>query len=136
MTTIKTPFSINENGKVSFVTDRDSEAKQRVTDVLVTGKGERVMKPTYGANALDLLFEPVDDLLFAEFRMDAINELARSLSGVAVDDIIIKPANPYEMDDYATTLSIAVRYRVGPLDRASYTFSIGNPSSLTQESLL
>lgn len=136
MTTIKTPFKINENGKVGYVTDLESAAKQRITDALVTSKGERVMKPEYGANALDLLFEPVDDLLYAEFRMDAINDLARSVSGVAIDDIVIQPASPYEIDDYATTLQIGVRYRVGPLDKASYTFSIGNPNNITQESPL
>lgn len=136
MTAIKLPFSINANGQVDSVTDRDTIVRQRITDVLITSNGERTMKPTYGANARLLLFEPVDDLLFGEFRMDALNALAGSTSGVVVEDLSVQPASPLEFDDYATTLTVSVRYRIGPLQRGSYSFSINNPSLLTEESPL
>jgi len=136
MTVIKMPFSINANGRIDSTTDRDVAVRQRITDILVTSVGERVMKPTYGGNARLLLFEPVDDLLFGEFRMDAMNELSRSLTGVTIEDLSVRPASYTEFDDFATTLTISVRYRIGPLQRSSFTFSIGNPNSLTEESSL
>lgn len=136
MTAIKLPFSINSSGRVDVTTDRDDAVRQRITDVLVTSNGERVMKPTYGANARLLLFEPVDTLLFGEFRMDALNELSRSLSGVTVEDLSVRPASFNEFDDFATTLTISVRYRIGPLQRSSFSFSIGNPNTLNEESSL
>lgn len=136
MSTIKLPFSIDSHGRVDSTTDRDVAVRQRITDVLVTSTGERTMKPTYGGNARILLFEPVDDLLFGEFRMDALTELSRSVSGVAIEDLSVRPEGFNQFDDSATTLSISVRYRIGPLQRSSYSFSIGNPNNFTEESPL
>lgn len=136
MTVIKLPFSINSNGRVDSTTDNDIAVQQRIIDVLSTSTGERLMKPTYGANARLLLFEPVDELVFGEFRMDALNELTRSLSGVTIQDLTVRPASFTEFDDYATTLTISVRYQIGPFQKSSFSFSIGNPNTLTEESSL
>lgn len=136
MTAIKLPFSIDQHGGISSTTNPDTIVRQQITDILVTSTGERTMQPTYGGNARLLLFEPVDDLLFAEFRMDALNELARSLSTASIEDLSVAPSSNYEFDDYATSLSISVRYRVGPFDRSFFSFSIGNPNNLTEESSL
>jgi phage baseplate assembly protein W len=136
MTVIKLPFTINSNGRVDTSTDRDVAIKQRIVDVLTTSNGERLMKPTYGGNARLLLFEPADELFFGEFRMDALNELARSLSGVTIQDLTVRPTSFNEGDDYATTLSISVRYQLGPFQNSSFSFSIGNPNNFTEESSL
>jgi bisphosphoglycerate-independent phosphoglycerate mutase (AlkP superfamily) len=136
MSSIKIPFGTDFSGKIAFTNDQNTTARQQITDVLVTSKGDRVMKPTYGANAMDLLFEPVDNLVFAEFRMDAIGELSRSLTGVSVQDLVVKPSDSNSFDDYDTTLEVAVRYSVGPLTKSSYSFSIGNASNFTEESSL
>lgn len=136
MTVIQMPFSVNANGQVNSTTDRDIAIQQRITDVLVTSTGERTMKPTYGGNARLLLFEPVDDLLFGEFRMDALNELSRSLSGATIEDLSVRPASYAEFDDYATTLNVSVRYRLGPFQKSAFSFSIGNPNTITEESSL
>jgi phage baseplate assembly protein W len=136
MTVIKIPFTISDSGLVGTTTDADVAVQQRIIDVLTTSVGERVMKPTYGANARLLLFEPVDALFFGEFRMDALNELSRSLSGVTIQDLSVQPASSSEFDDYATTLTISVRYQIGPFQKSSFSFLIGNPNTLTEESPL
>lgn len=136
MSSIKMPFGTDFSGKIAFTNDQNITARQQITDVLVTGKGDRVMKPTYGAGAMDLLFEPVDNLVFSEFRMDALGELSRSLTGVSVQDLVVKPSEAGSFDDYDTTLQVAVRYKVGPLTTSSYSFSIGNASNFTEESSL
>lgn len=136
MPTIKIPFSISSNGTVSAVTDSKRAIEQRITDVLVTTKGERTMRPAYGAGMTELLFEPIDDLLYGEFRVDGLDELARSVTGVAIEDMSIVPADSSMTDVYETSLYIGVTYKVGPFDRGSVSLYLGDPNTLTQESTL
>lgn len=134
MTAISVPFRIADNGRVAVTTDIEEAARQRIMDVLVTTKGERVMRPIYGAGAYDLLFEPVDDLLYGEFRVDAMNELNLNVSGVAVQNIIVEPATPYLTDDFLTTLDVSVQYKVGLSNSSLFSFSVGDAGTLTEES--
>lgn len=134
MTAISIPFRIADNGRVAVTTDIEEAARQRILDVLVTTKGERVMRPIYGAGAYDLLFEPVDDLLYGEFRIDAMNELNLNVSGVSVQNIIVEPATPYLTDDFLTTLDVSVQYKVGLSNSSLFSFSVGDAGTLTEES--
>lgn len=136
MPTVKIPFSISSNGTVSQVTDARRAVEQRITDVLVTTKGERVMRPAYGAGMTELLFEPIDDLLYGEFRVDGLDELARSVSGVTIEDLSITPADSGLTDMYETSLNVGVTYKVGPFDRGAVSVYLGDPNNLTQESTL
>jgi phage baseplate assembly protein W len=136
MSTLKTPFSFTPNGTVATETDPRKKVEQRIIDTLVTTQGERLMRPLYGASATSLLFEPVDDLLYGEFRIDALDELTRQVSGVSIEDLSISPANSYETDMYETSLNISVRYKIGPFDRGSVSLYLGDPNTLTQESAL
>ena len=136
MAVIQMPFTINSNGQVNATTDRDIAVRQRITDVLVTSTGERTMKPTYGGNARLLLFEPMDELLFGEFRMDALTELSRSMTGATIQDLSVQPASSAQFDDYATTLLVSVRYSIGTFQKSSFSFLIGDPNTITEESSL
>lgn len=136
MSTIKTPFSISEYGTVSFVTDPKKSIEQRITDVLVTTKGERTMRPMYGASISELLFEPVDELLYGEFKMDGLDELARSVTGVSIENLSIVPATSAMTDMYETSLDVSVSYKIGPFDRGYVSVYLGDPNTLTQESSL
>jgi hypothetical protein len=136
MPSIKIPFSISSNGTVSQITDARRAVEQRITDVLVTTKGERVMRPTYGAGMTELMFEPIDDLLYGEFRMDGLDELSRTVSGVIIEDLVITPADSGMTDMYETSLNVGVTYKVGPFDRGTVSVYLGDPNTLTQESTL
>jgi hypothetical protein len=136
MTTIKIPFSITASGDIGVETDPKKQVEQRIIDTLITTKGERLMRPLYGASATALLFEPVDDLLYGEFRIDALNEISRQVTGAVIQDLTVTPANVYQTDQYETTLNISVSYKIGPFDRGQLNFFLGDPNSLTQESAL
>lgn len=137
MTTIKTPFVISESGRVARVIDQNVVARQQITDVLVTSKRERTARPGYGAGVLDLLFEPIDDLVYNEFKMDAMTELSKQVSNAAVVNIAIAPASiPYFADDMASTIEITAQYRTSVNDMQSFTFQIANPDLITEETLL
>lgn len=134
MTAISIPFRIAENGRVATTTDLEEAIKQRIIDVLVTTKGERVMRPIYGASSSDLLFEPMDDLLYGEFKVDALNELNLNVSGVSIQNIFVEPATPYLTDDFLTTLNVSVQYKIGLSNSSLFSFTIGDPGTLTEES--
>jgi len=136
MTSIKTPFSFTQNGSVAIETDPYKKIEQRIIDTLVTTQGERLMRPLYGAGATELLFEPIDELLYGEFRMDALNELSREVSEVTIEDLDVSPATSFVTDLYETTLNISVSYKIGPFDRGSLSLYLGDPNTLNQESLL
>jgi phage baseplate assembly protein W len=137
MTSIRVPFSINASGKVTKALDPQVIAEQQIIDVLTTDKFERVLRPDYGASAQQLLFEPMDDLVFSEFKMDALQELNRNLTIATVSDIRIRPVSvPVTGDEGQNVLEIWVRYKMLPFTQTSFTFRITAPSYLTEESIL
>jgi|Laugrespbdmm15sd_2_1035082.scaffolds.fasta_scaffold150419_2 hypothetical protein len=137
MTSIRVPFSINASGKVAKTLDPQVVAEQQIIDVLTTDKFERVLRPDYGASAQQLLFEPMDDLVFSEFKMDALQELNRNLTIATVSDIRIRPLSvPVTGDEGQNVLEIWVRYKMLPFTQTSFTFRITAPSYLTEESIL
>lgn len=137
MATIKTPFTIAASGRVERVLDQNTIARQQITDVLVTSKRERTARPGYGAGVLDLLFEPIDDLVYSEFKMDAMMEINKQVTSAAVMNISIAPATiPYFADDTASTIEVTTQYRTSANDMQSFSFQIANPDLMTEETLL
>lgn len=137
MPSIRVPFSIDQSGKVSSTSSLEEIAKQHIIDVLTTDKFERVIRPEYGASAQQLLFEPVDDLLYSEFRMDALQELNRSLTIASVTDIRVRPAvAPMNGDEGANILDIWVRYTMLPFTQSSFTFQIADPAYTNEETVV
>lgn len=128
MKSILVPFSFtSDTGAVSTVSDINIVMQQNIIDLLTTSSGERVMTPNYGANLKSLLFEEPDPLVFAEYRMDAINELNANLPFGKVTDVQIGiPTDTLSMDSGATTISVAVKYVIPPFDTSVVTFNLSN----------
>lgn len=137
MTTFRTPFSIAPSGRVEIVMDQNSMARQQIIDVLTTSKSERVMQPGYGAGANELLYEPVDTLVYGEFKTDAILELNKRINIASILNVVVSPASiPYFADDLASVIEISVVYKTSTPGVQSFSFNIVNPSLITEESLL
>jgi phage baseplate assembly protein W len=137
MPSIRVPFSITAAGLVNTTSSTEEIAKQQIIDVLTTDKLERIIRPDYGASAQQLLFEPVDDLIYAEYKMDALQELNRSLTIASVSDIRIRPiSTPTTGDEGQNVLEIWVRYTMLPFTQSSFTFQIATPDFLNEETIL
>lgn len=137
MPSILVPFTIDSSGRVAKAIEPDLIARQQIVDILTTDKFERMLRPDYGAGAQQLLFEPVDDLIYSEFKMDALQEINKNLAIATVTDIRISPVSvPVTGDEGQNTLEIWVRYRVLPFAQSSFTFRITAPNILNEESLL
>lgn len=137
MPSIRIPFQVNDSGSVGSVSTPEKIIEQKIIDILTTSRFERVMRPEYGSGAYDLLFEPVDELVYGEFRTDALDEINRNLTSASVVDVIIAPAQqPYFNDSLSSTIEITVRYMSRPQGVKTFTFQIADTSLLTEESTI
>ena len=135
MSAIKTPFQIAPSGRVAHVLDQNTIARQQILDTLTTSKFERTMRAGYGAGANDLMYEPMDELVFSEFKVDAMLELNKQVHMASVVDIRVAPlVTPYFGDGENTSLEISVYYKTNSPGVQSLTFNIVSPDTLTQES--
>lgn len=123
MKAIKLPLSFN-NGGLQTTTDLHQVFKQKIIDVLVTSKRERVMIPEYGCSVYSLLYEMLDPAVFTDFKTDAIQELSRNVSGATIVDLTVSTSDSLRADPENTTLDITVLYRVPPHQVTSTTFTV------------
>ena len=55
------PFSVNAYGRINTTTERSKIWQDRVRSVVGTYLGERVMRPNFGSDVVDAVFENSDD---------------------------------------------------------------------------
>ncbi len=56
----KFPVRFSKSHKGAGLSQYEQDIRESLNILLSTAKGERVMRPTYGTNVRDLLFEPLD----------------------------------------------------------------------------
>lgn len=137
MPSIYTPFRIDSSGRVAKTNTPERIVEQQIIDVLTTSKFERVMRPTYGAGATQLLYEPIDDLVYGEFKTDALMELNKQLSTASITNLIIQPSDtPFIDEDPSVVIEIKVQYSMALSNSRVFSFKITTPIGLTEESLI
>lgn len=118
MKSLVAPFNI-VGGKVASTTDIDTIVRQKIANVLVTSSGERSGQEAYGVGIQGLLFEPVDALISADFKLDASMDLQQYITGVTIVDMVV------EQDPYVeSAVNITVYYRTPLSQVRSTTVSI------------
>jgi phage baseplate assembly protein W len=136
MRSISIPFQF-ANGKVVETENDDKIARQRIVDVLATDKYERVMRPDYGADIKSLLFEPLDPLIFADFRVDAIRDINDYVSNAKVTDLQVREGNPIQQGgDAESTLLVRVLYRTAAMGASTFVATITGNTIITEESII
>lgn len=125
MRSLKLPFSITPSGSTTSTSDIDVIVKQKIIDILTTANRERVMEPNYGAGIYRFIYEILDPLVFADFKVDALQELNENLSGAQIMDLIISTENDaLGVSEFNTTAQVTVYYRIPPLQTTTMTFSV------------
>lgn len=125
---ITTPFNV-VGGSIGDTRDSNRHIRDKIIDVLVTGKRERSGNAGHGAGIQQLLFDHIDELVLADFKTDASYEISRSVSGVQIIDIRVAVT-----DD--TTATITVYYSTPLSAPVSTTFSVRLPGVLNEETPL
>lgn len=104
MKSFVTPFQV-VGGRIAVTTDPIRMLDQKITDVLVTNSFERPTMPDYGAGSQRLVFEQLDELVIADYKIDAGLEVSRRVSGVDLVDLHVL------QDDAEGTAVIDVIYK-------------------------
>lgn len=134
MRSIRIPFSY-AGGRVEYTSDISTITQQKIADVLTTVAGSRAMRYNYGASASTLLFDVFSNLEFADFKVDAIQELQASISNIEIIDMRIDQSFYARTGDPAVA-SLLVVYRL-PLGVTEVTrVQIAIPGLLTEDSLI
>lgn len=128
MSAIAIPFRF-EGGRVVSTDDPVRITNQKVLDVLVTRKLERVGISDYGVGMYNYVFENITELIEADLKIDLVREVQSRVSGVGIIDVGIRQEDPGE---YVVT----VYYRTPISGIESVVFSIRRPDLLTEESSL
>lgn len=105
------PVQPDTQGDVALVA-HEEDIRQSIVIILGTSRGERVMRPTFGAGLRDLLFEPFSSTVMALARQQTLEAL--TIWEPRIDTIEVRVT----ADQPRGRLLIDIRYRV----RATNTF--------------
>lgn len=136
MKSLKIPFSYS-GGKTSATTSLSTVAEQKIIDLLVTAKYERLMRHRYGAGIRSLLFEPIDELSLSDFLTDARQDAKEFISRADILDIRIVPQN--QVTAYTTpetTVGVNVIYKLPMGSPQIVRFNVAVPGELTEDSII
>ena len=115
---IAIPLHVNENGLIAMNALED-HVRQSILLILQTAKGERVMRPDFGARLSDLTFEPVTQATITLAEHYVKEALTRFEPRIVISKVEIT-VNPQEPDH----LLIGLQYRVRSTDT---TFNLVYP---------
>jgi phage baseplate assembly protein W len=100
------PLEVDHTGSIRL-TDSAEDIDRSMHIVLMTAPGERVMRPRFGCDIWDLLFEPVTENLLGLIAAAVYDALGQWEPRVEVDEVTPVP----DADD-PTLIRIGVAYRV------------------------
>lgn len=89
------PLRVDAMGRLELVS-ADQDIQQSIAIILGTRPGERVMRPEFGCDVSDLIFEPRDAILVGKIRSSVTRALARWEPRIEVIDV--SPALDAESD--------------------------------------
>ena len=136
MLSVSIPFRF-ENGKVAETNNDSVIAKQRIIDALTTDRFERVNRPEYGVSVKSLLFDNLDPLVFADFRVDALRSLNDYVSNAKIIDLQIRNGSPsIQGGNQENTLLLRVVYRTSDGQVATFVTDLSPTTFLTEESTI
>jgi phage baseplate assembly protein W len=95
------PFKMSETAFPAPVTDAQL-VKESLLQILQTSKGERVMRPAFGCNLQQYVFENNDDLLGQLLRTEISSAIGRWEPRASLNDI--------QFDKNDTALTVTVTY--------------------------
>lgn len=106
------PFLGGPEGVLSRQED-DRLIKNDILQLLLTVPGERVMRPSFGVNLRNYVFEPGSDAELSILRSEIINQIENEEPRVNIDFVEIQP----DLDNNKLQIKISVFLRKDPKRR-------------------
>ena len=107
------PVAVNVARDDVALAEHEEDVRQAVLIILETGRGERVMRPDFGAGLRDFLFEPVNTTTLALLRHRVEESLVTWEPRIRLERVDVAPA-----PGVRGRVDITIEYRV----RATNTF--------------
>ncbi len=102
---ISLPFSFDSAGSVAYTTDEKKIWQDRVVLVVMTRINQRVMRPTYGSEAGNLLFESISA------AKELLNDTIATAFSKWLKDLILTDVKIFlDPDDGYMTAEISYKY--------------------------
>jgi phage baseplate assembly protein W len=92
------------------IVEDSQRLRELILSILLTRKGERVMRPDFGSDLMTLAFQPNTEVLRHQARLSIVEALARWEPRVEVVDVRVEP----EARSSPGTLSVILSYRIKP----------------------
>lgn len=100
------PMEVDHTGSIRLTNgDQDVERSMRI--ILSTAPGERLMRPTFGCEIWDLLFEPITPNLLGQIAHVVFNALGQWEPRVEVDSV-----TPIGDQDDSSLVHIQIEYHM------------------------
>ena len=109
MRTIRLPFQLDHTGRVGTTEDPSTILEQQITDLLVTYRGQRVMRPEHGADLEGFIFAPLRSDVMA-LKSDEIHGVLAI--GISFGEIVAVRMTPIQ--DAESSVRLSVFYRLSP----------------------
>lgn len=100
------PLRVNALGSMELVS-AERDIQQSITIILGTRPGERVMRPEFGCQVNDFIFEPRDAILVGKVRSSVMKALALWEPRIEVLDV--RPALDQESDG---SILVTIDYQI------------------------
>lgn len=98
------PFAIGEDGRTACVAGSEQHVKEEVTQLILTGIGERLLQPDIGTNVRRLVFENLDEVTAGITKATVGQALSRWLGHrVELEELVVETTQ--------STIAVDLRYR-------------------------
>lgn len=91
-----------------YLDDEVAHIKQSIADILLTAKGSRIMRRTYGSNLYQLIDRPISAALMLQLSTACVMAISQWEPRVRVESFKVS-ANPTNSAQYQGTLTATIR---------------------------
>ena len=121
MQTLRIPLVLDSRRRLAVSSTSPDVVRAQILDLMVTSRGERVFRPTYGAGVPEMLFSSLDPAIFGAKEADIQRYLQGSLVAGTIASVSLS-----EPEDQQGTLVVTVLFQLlpgGPLFSVAQTFT-------------
>jgi uncharacterized protein len=121
-------FPVAQAGGQTEMAQYEDDVREAILIILLTNRGERMMRPTFGAGLNDFLFEPINPTTMATIQNRVEDSLIDWEPRIDVISVVVQPDTSAQNRNANATLLIDIKYRVRATNNVGnlvYPFYLG-----------
>jgi phage baseplate assembly protein W len=121
-------FPVAEAGGQTEMAQYEDDVREAILIILLTNRGERMMRPTFGAGLNSFLFEPINPTTMATIQNRVEDSLIDWEPRIDVISVVVQPDTSGQNRNANATLLIDITYRVRATNNVGnlvYPFYLG-----------